>query len=72
MIPDNVRLVYLPPYSPELNPQENVWDDMREKWFQNTVFNSLETVQQQLTKACSHYMQNPKTIHSITSWDWII
>jgi Transposase and inactivated derivatives len=29
--PENIRLVALPPYSPELNPQEHVWDELREK-----------------------------------------
>ena len=31
--PENIRLVGLPPYSPELNPQEHVWDELREKEF---------------------------------------
>ncbi len=30
-VPDNVMLLYLPPYSPELNPKENLWDEIREK-----------------------------------------
>src|SRR5262252_3953580 len=30
-VPDNVSLLYLPPYSPELNPKENLWDEIREK-----------------------------------------
>jgi hypothetical protein len=31
VVPDNVTLLYLPPYSPELNPKENLWDEIREK-----------------------------------------
>ncbi len=30
----------LPPYSPQLNPVENIWDDRREKFFANIVFES--------------------------------
>jgi len=30
-VPDNITLLYLPPYSPELNPKENLWDEIREK-----------------------------------------
>ncbi len=37
MIPDNLRLPSLPPYSPELNPVEHIWDDLREKEFHNRV-----------------------------------
>ena len=34
----------LPPYSPQLNPVENIWDDMREKFFANIVFESMDAV----------------------------
>ena len=30
-LPDNIKLLYLPPYSPELNPKENLWDEIGEK-----------------------------------------
>jgi hypothetical protein len=33
VLPQNLRLHFLPPYSPELNPQEHVWDELREKYF---------------------------------------
>ena len=29
-VPENIRLLRLPPYAPELNPQEHVWDEVRE------------------------------------------
>ena len=45
VIPENMRLIFLPPYSPELNPVEHLWDEIREKWFPNKVFNSLKEVQ---------------------------
>src|SRR5437660_7898602 len=32
-VPDNISLLFLPPYSPELNPKENLWDEIREKLF---------------------------------------
>ena len=36
--PHNMLILYLPPYSPELNPVEYLWDDIREKDFSNRVF----------------------------------
>lgn len=33
--PDNMRLLPLPPYAPELNPVEHLWDELREKHFYN-------------------------------------
>jgi len=36
-IPPNIELAFLPPYSPELNPQEQIWDELREKFFVTEV-----------------------------------
>jgi transposase len=41
-VPPNVQLLPLPPNSPQLNPMEHIWDEIREKWFPNLVFNSLK------------------------------
>jgi hypothetical protein len=41
---ENIRFVALPGYSPELNPQEHVWDELREKEFPNRVFADLDSV----------------------------
>ena len=39
--PENIHFIPLPSYSPELNPQEHVWDELREKEFPNRVFNTF-------------------------------
>ncbi len=39
-VPTNLTLLYLPPYSPELNPKENLWDEIREKIFKNYALKS--------------------------------
>lgn len=72
LLPDNIQLIYLPPYSPQLNPQENIWDDMREKFFYNLAFNSMNAVENQLISACNYYENNPAIVKSITAWNWII
>lgn len=43
-LPGNLRLLFLPPYSPELNPQERLWDELREKHFHNRVFDSIDAL----------------------------
>jgi len=48
VIPRNMRLLRLPPYAPELNPQEHIWDELREKAFPNRVFSDLGSVLAQL------------------------
>ena len=42
--PENMELAFLPPYSPELNPQEQIWDELREKHLRNRLVDSLEAV----------------------------
>jgi hypothetical protein len=40
-VPKNIRFLSLPPYSPELNPMENIWDDLREKSFHNKTLTEV-------------------------------
>lgn len=42
-IPENIRLVRIPPYSPELNPSEKIWGYIKQ-FYKNRVFESLENV----------------------------
>ena len=71
VVPENITLFWLPPYSPELNPVEHLWDEIREKWFHNRAFASLDTVQDQLVCALRHLLSNPELVKSITCFDWI-
>lgn len=70
-IPDNITLQWLPPYSPELNPVELLWDDIREKWFSNRVFKTLNAVELQLLKALQHYLSSPSELSSLTIFPWM-
>jgi len=42
---DNIRYIFLPPYSPGLNPAEHLWAGIRDFKFRNTSFGSLDEVQ---------------------------
>ena len=42
-IPDNIKLVFIPPYSPELNPAEKIWARFKRS-FTNKLFNSIEEI----------------------------
>jgi hypothetical protein len=72
VLPDNMRVLFLPPYAPELNPVEHVWDELREKWFHNRVFASLEALEKHLESALLALENDPGRIRSITAWPWII
>ena len=71
-VPENIRLHRLPGYSPELNPQEHVWDELREKEFPNRVFDSIEGVLAQLNSGLPRLAANTQALRSLTAWPWII
>ena len=71
-VPDNMRLRFLPAYSPQLNPVENLWDEIREKWFQNLVFDSLDAVEERLVAALVSLENDKRRVASITGFDWIV
>ena len=72
VIPENIRLLALPPYAPELNPQEHVWDELREKEFPNRVFNHLDAVIRQLEHGLPRMAADTDAVRSLTAWPWII
>jgi len=71
-VPENIRLVALPAYAPELNPQEHVWDELREKEFPNRVFNHLDAVVEQLRCGLPRLAEDHPRLRSLTAWPWIV
>ena len=72
VIPSNVTLSPLPPYSPELNPQENIWDEIREKIFKNYALKSMDAVYDKLEEAAIYMERNRKIVKSIASFPYIV
>ena len=72
VVPENIRLYRLPGYAPELNPQEHIWDELREKEFPNRVFDSLDGVTAQLEAGLPRMAANHEALRSLTAWPWII
>ena len=70
-LPDNISLLFLPPYSPELNPKENLWDEIREKIFKNYALKSIDVVRAKLKQAILYIERNPEIVKSITSFPYI-
>lgn len=71
IIPKNIQLLRLPPYAPELNPQEHVWDELREKEFPNRVYSDLKDVTAQLEAGLPRLASQHEALHSLTAWPWI-
>ena len=70
VVPDNLSLLTLPPYSPELNPVENVWQYLRANWLAISVFESYHDIVDACRKAWNRFANDPKTVTSITERHW--
>ena len=71
VVPENIRLLRLPPYAPELNPQEHIWDEIREKQFPNRVFDCLDAVIRQLEHGLPTLAASSSRLRGLTNWPWI-
>jgi hypothetical protein len=68
VIPENIRLIKQPPSSPEVNPIEHVWDDLREKHFHNRVFFSLDLLTDTLCHALNTLADDSQRVTSLTNF----
>ena len=69
-IPENIRLFFIPSYTPEMNPIEQIWKELRKRGFRNEVFASLEKVVDRLCDTICTL--SASTICSITARSWIL
>jgi transposase len=70
-LPDNIRFIPLPSGSPELNPQENVWAHLREKFFANKNWQSLDQLEDYLVDILESMRHDKETIKSIANFCWL-
>jgi transposase len=70
VVPDNISLVLLPSYSPELNPVENVWQYLRANWLAISVFDDYDAILDACCNAWRRFAEQPDLISSITSRQW--
>ena len=69
-LPENIVFFHIPPYTPEMNPIEQIWKEIRKRGFRNEIFATLEKVVDRLCDTiCSLSNQ---VISSITGRQWII
>lgn len=69
LIPDNIKLFFIPPYTPEMNPIEQIWKQLRKMAFRNEVFSTLAKVVDRLCDVICALSAD--TIRSITARKWI-
>ncbi|TPG39908.1 hypothetical protein EAH89_29005 [Roseomonas nepalensis] len=68
-VPDNVTLVPLPPYAPELNPVERVWLHLRERFLSHRLLNSNAAIVDACCQAWNAL--TPERLQSLTNYPWI-
>ena len=71
-IPFNMRFLPLPPYSPDLNPAEHVWEHIRENGTRNQVFDNLDQVMETVEASLHSLHQTPEVLRSMAAFLWIL
>jgi transposase len=70
-IPKNLFLIFLPPYSPELNPAEQIWNSLRRNYFSNRYFDSLDEAISQANYGLAQMKSDRLSLKNLTNWPWI-
>jgi hypothetical protein len=68
IIPSNRRLIEQPPSSPEVNPVEHVWDELREKYFHKRIFSALDLLLDALCQGLNDLADETKRLRSFTNF----
>uniref|UniRef100_UPI0034502517 transposase n=1 Tax=uncultured Pseudoalteromonas sp. TaxID=114053 RepID=UPI0034502517 len=67
----NLTLIKLPPYSPELNPIEQVWSWIRQHCLSNRVFSGYDEIVDEVSKAWNHFISVPDRVKKMCNREWI-
>ena len=70
VIPRNITLLKLPPYSPELNPKENFWQSLKSKYLSNLVFTSVTHIMDTCEKAWLDFVNVKGNVRKTCSRKW--
>jgi transposase len=69
-VPDNILMLPLPPYAPELNPMENVWDYLRANKLSTGLWDDYNKIVDACCEAWNWFVNDQERIRSIGSRDW--
>jgi transposase len=67
----NVSFIRLPPHSPELNPTEQIWNNIRREYFANRVFDVLDAATAQAEFGLTEMAANKLATRQLTNWPLI-
>lgn len=69
-LPKNIRIIDLPPYSPELNPCEQLWDLIKDE-LGNRVFKTITALRRALKPVLQGWWENPERVLSLVGRPWL-
>lgn len=69
-VPENITLIPLPRYAPELNSAENIWEYLRKNKLSNTVFDSYDDILDKACQAWNFFAEDEPSVTSITKRVW--
>jgi transposase len=64
-VPKNVTLIPLPPYSPQLNPVEKLWQYLRQRYWSNRIYANYDHLREAAAQAWHKVCLDPEKIKSI-------
>jgi transposase len=70
-VPDNITLIPLPPYSPELNPVERIWLYLRERFLSFRLHQDFDAIVDALCQAWNALRQEAGRLSTLTNYPWI-
>lgn len=72
IVPENITIILLPSYSPELNGQEKIWQYMRDNYLSNRVFDDYEAILDACQSAWNALISMPDRIKSVAAKSWLV
>ena len=69
---DNIRIIHQPPHSPEVNPVEHLWGHVREKYFKNGFWSTMDKLENDLVNALFEVSKSKETIQNLAGFYWAI
>ena len=70
IVPDTITLLRLPPYAPELNPIENVWEYLRGNLLSMRLWDSYDAIVDACCDAWNAFVTDVVRVASVTTRDW--
>jgi len=66
----DIDLQYLSAYSPDFNPQERLFQEIK-KTLKSKIYDDLKAIEQDINQTLQYFWAQPDKVQRLTAWDWI-